>query len=454
MLGEPLRLAIPVLGNPGDELGGDEFAGECFKLVPAAANDLPQLSSARLTLERHGGQAFIVLTTAYPIDEPVMRVAVRAGCRVSISREYTVLFDPMSISPPAAAVAAITPAASRSTPQAVPAPIEAVGRSAGATPPEGGQMQRSPARPKRAAGIARTKPSGASARSDKPASAISHSAPRAEKAPARPRLQISRTMDDQATAPVGSVSPTTAAEREALHAIEEQTVVLQRQIAELSLAMERIEEELQAARAARAEAERLARAETERAAAATSWSMLRAWARENWPLLVLLLALAGLIAVLLVQRRRERPTIAPPFTAAQAEAFNPADLGEPSVPGSDSVADEEAVVASITDTYRHHMNRPVISSPVEFRDNKPAEHEQDPGLTFDDEVQKTAEESSAYSVLEREQPGIVARVVASWGTPTAAKQLETYLLTPRPGGRALSRGAIQELKLLRSIAVE
>jgi hypothetical protein len=180
--------------------------------------------------------------------------------------------------------------------------------------------------------------------------------------------------------------------------------------------------------------------------------MLRAWARENWALLVLLPVLAGLIAALLVQRRRERPMITPPFTAVQAEAFNPADLGEPSVPRSDSVADEEAVVASITDTYRRHMNRPVSVGPSEV--NKPAEHGQDPGITFDDDVRKTAEESSAYSVLEREQPGLVAQLVASWGTPRAAKQVETYLLTPRPGARALSRGAIEELKLLRSIAVE
>src|SRR5439155_3691930 len=83
-LGEPLRLVIPLLTNASDQLTGDEFAGECFKVVPAAANDLPQLNLARTALEHRGGRAFVVVSTAYPISEPMMRVAVQAGCRVSM----------------------------------------------------------------------------------------------------------------------------------------------------------------------------------------------------------------------------------------------------------------------------------------------------------------------------------------------------------------------------------
>src|SRR6266567_1124020 len=74
-LGEPLRLVIPLLTNASDQLTGDEFAGECFKVVPATANDLPQLSLPRTALEHRAGRAFVVVSTAYPINEPMMRVA-------------------------------------------------------------------------------------------------------------------------------------------------------------------------------------------------------------------------------------------------------------------------------------------------------------------------------------------------------------------------------------------
>jgi hypothetical protein len=47
-LGEPLRLVIPVIAT--DVVAGDDLAGECFKLVRPGANDVPQLSSVRLTL--------------------------------------------------------------------------------------------------------------------------------------------------------------------------------------------------------------------------------------------------------------------------------------------------------------------------------------------------------------------------------------------------------------------
>src|SRR6266581_729442 len=121
-LGEPLRLVIPLLTNASDELTGDEFAGECFKVVPAAANDLPQVQWARTALEHRGSRAFVVVSTAYAITEPIMRVAVRAGCRVSMSREYTVLFDPISIEAPMVADATTEPAEAQAPAAAAPPP--------------------------------------------------------------------------------------------------------------------------------------------------------------------------------------------------------------------------------------------------------------------------------------------------------------------------------------------
>jgi hypothetical protein len=248
---------------------------------------------------------------------------------------------------------------------------------------------------------------------------------------------------------VSGAASTAAAEREALHSIEEQTVVLQRQIAELTLAMEGMQKELRLAQAARAEAEKVASAATEPGAAATPWAMLRAWTVENWTLLVAFPALIALIgAILLIRRRREVVLVPTPITATQAEAFNLVELGEPSIPETATVSDEEALVPS-----RQVNARPRVIPPVATPVPVPEFHH-DVELGFDHEVVKTAEDYSAYSTLEREQPGMVAKLTNVWGTPQAAAKLQDYVLTPRRSGRPLSHGAIAELKLLQAIALE
>ena len=451
-LGEPLRLVIPVLSS-GDEASGDEFAGECFKVVPAAVNDLPQPALARAALERRAGRAFVVLTTAYPITEPMMRVAVKAGCRISVSREYTVLFDPVAIEAPVAQVAA--------APQARPAAVAAAATpradtSASTAAPASTEppvAQRSVAPRKQPARATQMKPESGSRRDNGAITrrAASPSQSRAASSSAGPRLQVSRTADYAAMAPVAGSPPSSAAEREMLRTVEEQAVVLQKQIAELTLAMERMQQELVAARAARDEAEKAAAPAAARPAVAASSPAVRSWMTDNWPLLVLVPALIVLIAALLVkQRRRESPRIPAPLTRAQAEAFNLADLGEPSVPGHPDFRNAEIVVTSRFADKPPRIIRSAILDPAA----SVTEPKYDPGIAFDYEVEQAAEESSAYSVLEREQPGIIARLTDTWGTPYAEQKLQDYLLTPRRGGRALSRGAIEELKLLHAIAIE
>ena len=144
-LGEPLRLVIPLLTDPSDELAGEEFAGECYRVVSPGANDLPQVQWAKVALEHRGGRALIVVSTAYPINEPIMRVAVRAGCRVSVSREYTVLFDPVSIEAPMVA-------------DATAEPVEPPALAAATPPAEARPAVEPPVVPrKRFAGVARTR---------------------------------------------------------------------------------------------------------------------------------------------------------------------------------------------------------------------------------------------------------------------------------------------------------
>ena len=449
-LGEPLRLVIPVLSS-GDEASGDEFAGECFKVVPAAVNDLPQPALARAALERRAGRAFVVLTTAYPITEPMMRVAVKAGCRISVSREYTVLFDPVAIEAPVAQVAAAPQARPAAVAVATTARADTSASTAAPASTEPPVAQRSVAPRKQPARAAQMKPESGSRRDN---GAITRRAPsqsRAASSSAGPRLQVSRTADYAAMPPVAGSPPSSAAEREMLRTVEEQAVVLQKQIAELTLAMERMQQELVAARAARDEAEKAAAPAAARPAVAASSPAVRSWMTDNWPLLVLVPALIFLIAALLVkQRRRESPRIPAPLTPAQAEAFNLADLGEPSVPGHPDFRNAEIVVTSRFADKPPRMIRSAILDPTA----SVTEPKYDPGIAFDYEVEQAAEESSAYSILEREQPGIIARLTDTWGTPYAEQKLQDYLLTPRRGGRVLSRGAIEELKLLHAIAIE
>ena len=476
-LGEPLRLVIPIIGNAADQFAGDELAGECFKVVSPTTNDVPQLNNARLTLERKGAEAFVVLTTAYAIHEPIMRVAVQAGCPVQISREYTVLFDPVSIEPPAVQLAAAP--ASQLSERGNDASAETHADKAAEAPIAAStarSLQRaSPPSTKRSSGSSRGREMtpGTSQRLASAAGVASPPSSRAAKTSAAPRLQISKTIGD-ATATRAATTPKNVAEREALAALEEQTVVLQRQIAELSRQMERLDAELRVAQAARSVAEKKAAVAATRPslpeqALASTPSTWRAWLADNWPMLVFVPVLITLVAALARQWRSQRPLVPRPLTATQAASFNAADLGEPSVPNPEAERDREALAASMKDRPRGHMIPPVFVDPIE--PDKPAQpgrvqthYEYDPGISvadmnvedvdFDEEVRKAHEQASEYSLLEREEPGIVARLVESWGTSRTTAQLDNYLLAPRRSGRPLSLGAMEELKLLRSIAME
>jgi hypothetical protein len=470
-LGEPLRLVIPVIANGADAIEDDDLAGECFKVVPAMGNDLPQ-PRARLMLERRGLQSFVVLTTTYPIDEPMLRVAVQAGCRVSISREYIVLLDPINIDVPETQVAAAGKAANE---RATEPPMQAPSSHLNGALLEGRPQQTAQVATDRGATAPRTRTTASIAAK----SAAAMAPPKRPAKPAiAPRLQISRTVGDGASAPAAGTPPTPAGNRETLMAIEEQTVVLQRQIAELTRQMEAIQLELREAQRARAVAEKTARiaaatlqpAASERAGTATSWwSLLRSWLADDWALILLAPLLVGLLAAHLAQRRSQRPLVPRPLTATQAASFNAADLGEPSVPNPEAERDKETLVASMKDRPRGHMIPPVFVDPIERdKPGKPAplgtRYEYDPGISvadmnvedvdFDEEVRKAHEQASEYSLLEREEPGIVSRLIEGWGTPRATAQLDNYLLAPRRSGKPLSLGAMEELKLLRSIAME
>ncbi|HEX7156915.1 MAG TPA: hypothetical protein VF229_06840, partial [Burkholderiaceae bacterium] len=99
-LGQPLRMSVPVVLDPDVEL-----APECLRVVGGTEGDpVPALSMARVTLEREGARGRLRIESLLPINEPVMRVAIEAGCAQRVRREFTLLLDPPGLTPPSVAV--------------------------------------------------------------------------------------------------------------------------------------------------------------------------------------------------------------------------------------------------------------------------------------------------------------------------------------------------------------
>lgn len=101
-LGQPLRLAIPLLGATADSL-----EARCFRLVIAARNDgLTVISQARIELQTSSNPPLLIVRGNRPVDDPVVRVSIEAGCDTPIRRDYTLLLDP----PPLQATETVRPA--------------------------------------------------------------------------------------------------------------------------------------------------------------------------------------------------------------------------------------------------------------------------------------------------------------------------------------------------------
>jgi len=89
VLGEPLRLQLELLGD--DKTLPDE---RCFRLVrPANADDLPWLRQGSFRV-RPGKPAWLEITAAQYVHEPVMQLAIQVVCGHEVTRSYLVLASP------------------------------------------------------------------------------------------------------------------------------------------------------------------------------------------------------------------------------------------------------------------------------------------------------------------------------------------------------------------------
>lgn len=89
-LGQPLSVIIPVSSEHADEL-----ADNCFAIAqPGPADDsLPVLRKARLAVKNTAGMPYLLLTTQYAVNEPVLVFAIEARCSGMVRRDYTLLLD-------------------------------------------------------------------------------------------------------------------------------------------------------------------------------------------------------------------------------------------------------------------------------------------------------------------------------------------------------------------------
>ncbi len=151
VLGEPLRLSVPVRLEPGEQVANDCVSAEVFfgddKLADTvvSAQVLPVSGSAAEAV-RGGTRTLLVRTTAL-INEPVVTVYLSAGCQARITRKFIALADPPSDMKPMAPVAE----------QDLPRPVaeDTADARTEATAPLAGAHKSSRAVPSRVAGRAR-----------------------------------------------------------------------------------------------------------------------------------------------------------------------------------------------------------------------------------------------------------------------------------------------------------
>jgi hypothetical protein len=316
-LGQSLRIVVPVVVGPGEDI-----AAECFRLVASerGVDGVPQLAFGRLSVERSSAGAQLVITNARPVNDPIVRVTVQAGCETALRREYVLLMEPPVIETPLVAAEAEPRVEVAQAPAAPPAAAPPRRARGGERPATGATRAATDSAP-----VARKAPPPAKKRAPAKASAK----PPARVAANQPRLTIS------SAAPLNTANPRAAnaseaeqarAQQELANAIEAETVVLRQRIVELTAMVERMQGEVRANELAQRAADEAAKAAP--AVNAAVW-----WGDQNWLLLSAIVGLPLLLAGALLWRRRQQretaadwlttsvgsiPAAADPATAAPA----------------------------------------------------------------------------------------------------------------------------------------
>ncbi len=312
-LGQSFRVVVPVLLTPDDDI-----SAECFKLasVDGPADGIPQLAFGRVSLERMSSGAQLVVTNVRPVNDPVVRLTLQAGCNTAVRREFVLFMDPPSIEAPLVVADSVSRGEAAPVPPPQPAAREA-------TRVAGGAARDNARAPSRRTG---TTPRAARSSTTPRPRAVAKTAP--QRLPPtiieQPRLKLSSaTLPAIASANAKTVDEAQQAQQqqELANAIEAETVALQRRIVELSAMIEKMQQELRAGEMAQRasgggpNAAPVAPAPGEPAkvapAALASEEATKVplvpsdpgWWKANWPLLTAIIGLPLLLAAGLLWRR-------------------------------------------------------------------------------------------------------------------------------------------------------
>lgn len=126
VLGQPLRVEIPLLG-----VTGERPAAACFQVRPPQVATEPgyALRSARVEVVGERAGARLVVSTVAPLREPVVEFGIAVACGFDLTRDYLLLSSPPERLPPAAAAApaTVSPPVTAASPQRPAAPAAAAG---------------------------------------------------------------------------------------------------------------------------------------------------------------------------------------------------------------------------------------------------------------------------------------------------------------------------------------
>ncbi|MET0682123.1 MAG: hypothetical protein ABWZ29_02135 [Casimicrobiaceae bacterium] len=258
-LGQSLRVVVPVtLGE------GEAVASECFRIAAAQqdADGIPQLLFGRVNVERSSAGTNLVISNPRPVNDPVVRLTIQAGCEsAAVRREYTLFMDLPAVGVPVV----VAEAASR---EAAVAP----------RPAPAAREQRRPVRPAvrsstRAASAAGTGEGTEASRKAAPPKgrATAKAAPKRPPAVAadQPRLSLSSGAPGTVTGRGATTADREKAQQEQAAAIETETQVLRQRIVELTALVERMQQEVRAQEIAERAAAEAAKATPQQSATTT-----------------------------------------------------------------------------------------------------------------------------------------------------------------------------------------
>ncbi len=308
-LGQPLRVVVPVIAGAGDDL-----AGECFKLAAteADADGVPRVVFGRVSVEHAPSGTRLVVSHPRPVNDPVLRLTLQAGCDTAVRREYTLLMDLPPIDVPLVAAETAAPGEVAAPPPPPARPARSAGDAARGTARAGAAATGDalPAPRKAAPTKARGAPKGAARRTPPAASA-------------QPRLRLSNAPPAAPDAALrsGTAAQQAQTEQEIANAIEAETVVVQARLAELTAMVEKLQQELRESESADRAAEQAAKAPPPPPPAPPV-----PWWEANWPILAAIVGMAILVAgALLWKRRRDASTRGADWQATTAVGPSGAD---------------------------------------------------------------------------------------------------------------------------------